>query len=1251
MARTDLTPEEARLVERLLALGAVPEVLLEASVHALLTARAGGEEVELGPYLVSRGLISVTSVAQLLAGDAGEGAALPATADRASHEASSDEGASLARFEEPSSAEGAPLAGPGSAEGAPRAPSEGGRGAAPSAGGAASQRVRLTDPAPRVSRRAAAASARRERPPSRSDLPAARRRSGRREPPRTSGRAAARSARAAPAPRDELPPDLQTRRFDPDALAAASTRPVGVRRGPVALAAGAAGLALVLAGVQLVRWAMQPAPPSPGSEPLAIGGDVTEPPGPEPEPALAPVTPSPPGEEDERAGATPGAEQADAAQAAERAAALEAEEAYAEAAALLRALPQPHAPDVTASAQRLEALARQKLEAERGLAALAAGDPEAAAALEALLKASAELRGSATGERVTRALVAQAAPSEEALAEEAAAPAGSGPSAPSGPREPPERSARFRALAARGAAVVADMQHAIEVARSRAAQLEAEELKRARARSAAEPLRIALPGYVLEDARLVDLDARGFVLIAQGTRVRYGWEALVALEPELALRIRRLGVRDDEADDQLRLGRWCLEHRLFEAARDAFARAVIVEPRLKDRVPDVAAIAQASRVFNGRLQRSEVGTTIGLEYPFSRAAEGNDWTLRRGARGGVDPARGALELSGRGFYLAELVEVGFDDWVEVEADVGEATRGAALVGFAFPRPGGQPALTFAALERDTGELTLGRERAGKTAVLGRKKIARGARLTLELRERTLVARVQGKVALEAEHDEPWERVRVVVGGATTRGGEVALERVAVRGRVRRDWLRKAFGEYDALLRSTLARGEELEVFARPPGKPAPRELSAEDAFGLAGVPDPALEAYRRGRLKAALETPLDTLAALNAFGEALELAPDFAAARFRRGLAFEALGRPRLALAELAAAEARCPHFYEAMTERARVLAGLGRLEEASALAEAALAERPDYAPARAARARAAFQRGELAAALADLDLALALDPWDESTRALRRSVRHVLRGPPWERTHTRETPHYVVKTDISAARCATYAADLEAIRGFFVQAFGDPAAAGEGPARKAEVLIFDNREGFHAYAELTTDDRVESLLGYYLPRYRQLLLYEDKDDADLRETRRVLFHEAFHQFIEQLVPDMPFWLNEGFADYFSTARVEDGRVLAPGAVLSGRLADLRRLVAARGPVPFARIMQETPAEFYSGPVAAKYGQAWSMVHFFLHGAGGEIRERFRRYVVLLRRGSSPRRALEEAWEGVEWPALERAWWGHVQGL
>ncbi|RMG09175.1 MAG: DUF1570 domain-containing protein [Planctomycetota bacterium] len=812
--------------------------------------------------------------------------------------------------------------------------------------------------------------------------------------------------------------------------------------------------------------------------------------------------------------------------------------------------------------------------------------------------------------------------------------------------EPPERVASFARLAERGRRRVEELRRAIAAEEARLARLEGEELRRARAASRRSPLDVELlGGFAVRGAILRNWTERGFTLEAEGRAYTYAWSAV---EPELALRVRRLGVRGEVAEDHLRLGRWCLEQRLFDEARAAFGRAVALDPRLRDQVPDISGLARSARLFAGRVRRE--GALLSVRYDFRDTGEGADWELMPRAGGGVNPAAGRFVVRGTGIALATLREVGFVGRVQIEAALGPLRSGSsAVLGISLGVAGRAEVRYLAAVDPTRGEALLAEHQRGEVRVLERRKGLgrRAKRVVLDLTPERVAVKIDRRVVFRVAVDRSWERSRIHVGVAADGPGSAAFERVVVRGRVRREWLRKAFGAFDARLRAALAASERNRVFARTGAEPPAEPLSAEDDYGLAAADRDSRAAYTLGCLKATRGTPLALLSALEAFDEALKASPNFAAARYRRALVLEALGRPQKALEELGRAIASCPRFYEAYAERARLLARRERLPEARAAAEAALGHRPDYAPARSAKALVLFLAGDQRGALAELDLALALAPWDDAIRSFRRNVRHVVRGPPWERSFERATEHYVVRTDISAERCAEYARELEGIRSFYVRQFGASA-----DPRRAVVLIFDTEEGFRSYAELTTDDRVESLLGYYLPRYRQLLLYEDRNDATRTETRRVLYHEAFHQFIDGLAPDLPAWLDEGFADYYSACRVEAGRVVGVGSVLPARLRDLRRLLRrGGGPVPFPRLMLQSSAEFPQGAASAKYAQAWSMVHFFLHGAKPALRRRFGDYVARLLAGQDARKAFEGSWEGVNWEAVQGQWRRHVDGF
>ena len=1240
-----LSVAEGRLLD-LLRAGAVPADDLAEAMKEFIARREAGQEEALGPYLVAEGLISVTTVQRLLGGgDSPEHTServaveLPALPDvpraerpgasgrtpRGSRRAKRGSG----RADRPArstrarrSAEGDE--GTGSRGTGSRGTGSRGTG---SRGRASGKRRRATGATPV---QAAAAPEADEH-----DIDA---RTARFDPKHLAAASLGESDRLRPIPAE----DERTRAFDPDALAASSRK--APKRRPAILLPALMGGAVLVVGLGYAGLSepdeIEPLPPPATAQSSPTAAQ------PRPSALLSPSE-TPTGQLE--------AEPAFAALAKE-ASALESREDYAGALAIYRkASPELRArlhAEIEAAERRLDGLARFKTAAESATAVLEGlevGTPNVADRRQleaAVAQAEALLEGA--GPDLNQAPAARRL--QESLEAVTAARGNQKLPGHDQRKEPLERQQRFEAGAREGARIVAAMRAGITQAKEKAGLRGRAAASRVRKRSRAAPLTLEVGGVKFKDAVVVRYDAQGFSLRSRGKEVAFDWSRIVAQDSQFALRVRRLAVGQKDALGQLDFGRWCLVNRLWDAAQEAFRGAVLLDARLKSRIPDVGRIARSSQVFRGKVQRT--GNALELSYGFHLPAHNADWNLGGGARGGVDAERKLYVVRGRGMSLAALREVGWERTLLVRGVALLDPRARSLVGVTFHAGKGPEEVSYlVGIDPRAEEVLLLRRQNKKLTVVDRKplEIRKQATLTIACSEGQLEARVDTKTLFRVGIPTDWGRTRVLVGGALEKDGVAAFRNVTISGHARRDWIRKAYGAFEDHLRAYMARTDELELYARPSGRRPIQKLSAEDEWGLAGVTESALAQDRRGRIKLALGKPLDLLAASNTFQRAVELSPSFAGARYRRGIALERLGRSDLALQELRKAANDCPHFYEARAAEARTLARDGDLEQALKVVTLALRERPDYPPSLSAKALVFFRRGELKETQRLLDLALALDPWDDEIRAFRRNVTNVRRGPPWERSFKEETVNYRVLTDISQARGRAYAEQLEVIREFYAEVFG---VEGEVRAQRASVLIFDTEEGFQAYADLTTDDRVESLLGYYLPRYDQLLLYEGRDDATGEATRRVLYHEAFHQFIYPLIKDLPYWVNEGLADYFSATLIENGSVVAKGGLLEARLADLRRHVAARGrPLSPSGLIRETPGEFYSGPVAVKYAQAWSMVHFFLQGKQADYSSRFETYLTALRKGGNPTEAYQAAFTGLDWKAFEKAWWEYVREL
>ncbi len=242
------------------------------------------------------------------------------------------------------------------------------------------------------------------------------------------------------------------------------------------------------------------------------------------------------------------------------------------------------------------------------------------------------------------------------------------------------------------------------------------------------------------------------------------------------------------------------------------------------------------------------------------------------------------------------------------------------------------------------------------------------------------------------------------------------------------------------------------------------------------------------------------------------------------------------------------------------------------------------------------------------------------------------------EKLHIRHrTAHYALAGTVSAERFAEYGRCLEFIHAEYASGFLEllgrevapsPAAGppeGEPDTRHRVVILAAARE----YDEFTAayfQGHAEHTRGLYVPGVRLLII---RDDPDMSQTYEVLFHEAFHQFVDRHLPLTPVWINEGLATYYGTARAT-ARGLVFDRPVSAFFQVVRDAAGVRELIPLDQLMRATPAVFYQrAPVpgtdydrrALMYAQAYTLTAFMLHDRAGK--EHLRGYLQALGKARS----------------------------
>lgn len=209
--------------------------------------------------------------------------------------------------------------------------------------------------------------------------------------------------------------------------------------------------------------------------------------------------------------------------------------------------------------------------------------------------------------------------------------------------------------------------------------------------------------------------------------------------------------------------------------------------------------------------------------------------------------------------------------------------------------------------------------------------------------------------------------------------------------------------------------------------------------------------------------------------------------------------------------------------------------------------------------------------------------------------------------------------------------------------AAGDPpvSTAGDDHGATAEpgddglfpVAIFLNTREYQTQTRQNLGHNAEHTIGMYIPATRMLLI---ADQGNTRDTQEVLFHEAFHQFLDKYVANPPTWLNEGLATHFGSA-VPAGKGVAFTNIPTARWKLAREAIEDKKAIPIEEVVNASAQQFYDktpiridgfdNPTRSLlyYSEAYTLVHMLVNDVEGK--KRLQNYIRDLARDDGGRTA------------------------
>lgn len=194
------------------------------------------------------------------------------------------------------------------------------------------------------------------------------------------------------------------------------------------------------------------------------------------------------------------------------------------------------------------------------------------------------------------------------------------------------------------------------------------------------------------------------------------------------------------------------------------------------------------------------------------------------------------------------------------------------------------------------------------------------------------------------------------------------------------------------------------------------------------------------------------------------------------------------------------------------------------------------------------------------------------------------------------DTPNFVVVGDVGAGALRDVAVKFEGFRETLSRVLTDRVTATAVPTI---VIVFPSDKAFTPFKP-TFEGKPIELSGLFLSRSD--VNYIALASTGGEEAMRVVFHEYAHLVISNVGRNIPVWLNEGLAEYYSTYRVEAGK---RGAVLGAAVPSHLVLLNEETPLPLQQLLAVTPDSplYNEGSRRSMfYAQSWALTHMLLLG-------------------------------------------------
>ena len=238
------------------------------------------------------------------------------------------------------------------------------------------------------------------------------------------------------------------------------------------------------------------------------------------------------------------------------------------------------------------------------------------------------------------------------------------------------------------------------------------------------------------------------------------------------------------------------------------------------------------------------------------------------------------------------------------------------------------------------------------------------------------------------------------------------------------------------------------------------------------------------------------------------------------------------------------------------------------------------------------------------------------------------------------DTDHFSLFSNAGERRTASLASGLEELREVLETLTG--GLVFDSPV-ETRIFVFKNGVTMEPYL-LEFRDRSTEVGGYFLATQDGNYVVVNATAGE--QPFRVVNHEYLHFVMRNTIPELPLWLDEGLAEYYSTFEISGGKAFI-GRVLPGHLQLLQS-----GPLlSLEELLAVDSAALHAGDtswVAHVYAQSWALTHYLLASSADQAGSA-KALFAAVHQGVDSRSALERAYQ-TDLASLEKEVHDYVRG-